>query len=52
MNQRQQIMAQYANDTSLTLRSEERNIRQVIYILQIFCMGLRLILKWNKLSGY
>lgn len=52
MEYRQYIMVQYVDDTSLTLKKEEENIKQIIYILKIFCLDLGLVLNWNKLSFY
>jgi hypothetical protein len=49
---RQQVLAQYADDTSLTLLREEQPTWEAVYTLQTFCSGSGLILNWNKLGGY
>jgi hypothetical protein len=49
---RQQVIAQYANDTSSTLLGEEESLRCLIYILETFCLSFGLVLNWNKSSGY
>jgi hypothetical protein len=45
---RQQVIAQYADDTSLTLLGEEDSIRWLIYTLEAFCSSFGLVLNWNK----
>jgi len=49
---RQQIMAQYANDTLLTLLGEEGFVVNTLAILDSFCRGSGLILNWDKSCGY
>jgi hypothetical protein len=49
---RQQVLAQYADDTSLTLLGEERPTREAIYTIQTFCMGCGLVLNWDKSCAY
>jgi hypothetical protein len=41
---RQQTLAQYADDTSLTLLGKEQSIVRVIFTLECFCLGLGLVL--------
>lgn len=48
----QQIMAQYANDTSLKLLGEETNIQYVMYIIEIFFLRLDFLLNSNKSSEH
>jgi hypothetical protein len=49
---RQQVIAQYADDTSLTLLGEEIPIQGAINTLEIFCLGSGLVLNWAKSCGY
>ena len=49
---RQQIIAQYANDTSFTLFGDEEKVRCLIYLLERFCMATGLVLNWTKSSRY
>jgi hypothetical protein len=49
---RQQIVAQYADDTSFTLLGEEEPVRYLIYTLETFCLGSGLVLNWQKSSGH
>jgi hypothetical protein len=49
---RQQIVAQYADDTSFVLLGEEEPVRNLIYILETFCLALGLVLNWQKSSGH
>jgi hypothetical protein len=49
---RQQIIAQYADDTSFTLRGEEESVRNLIYLLETFCAASGLVLNWRKSCGY
>lgn len=42
----QQVIAQYTDDTSLTLLEEEYSVRALIYTLETFCMASRLVLNW------
>jgi hypothetical protein len=46
------VLAQYADDTSLTLLGEERPTRAAVRTLEAFCLGSGLILNWNKSGGY
>lgn len=39
MRERQQILAQYADDTSITLLGEEGSVRNLIYMLKTFCLA-------------
>jgi hypothetical protein len=48
---RQHVIAQYVDDTSLTLLEEE-SLRCLIYILETFHFSSGLVLNWNKSSGY
>jgi hypothetical protein len=52
MEGRQQVLAQYADDTSLTLLGEEGPTREAIATLQTFCEGCGLILNWDKSCAY
>ena len=49
---RQQIIAQYADDTSFTLLGDEGKVRCLVYLLETFCLATRLVLNWSKSSGY
>jgi hypothetical protein len=44
MENRQQIVAQYTDDTSFTLLGEERPVRNLIQTLDIFCLASGLVL--------
>jgi hypothetical protein len=48
---RQQIIAQYANDTSFTLTGEEEPVRNLIYLLETFCAASGLVLNWSNQVG-
>jgi len=48
----QQVMAQYADDMSLTLLEEEGSVTNTIATLDSFCRGSSLVLNWNKSCGY
>lgn len=48
----QQIMAQYADDTSFTLLGEEPKVKFLINTLKSICMATGLILNWSKSCGY
>ena len=41
---RQQLMAQYANDTSFILIGEEEPTLNLIYFMDIFCLASRLVI--------
>lgn len=49
---KQQIIAQFANDTSLTLLGEEAPICQAISALERLCQASSPILNWTKSCGY
>jgi hypothetical protein len=49
---RQQIITQYADDTSFTLKGEEEPVKNLIYLLDTFCAASGLVLNWRKSSGY
>jgi hypothetical protein len=49
---RQQVIAQYADDTSLTLLGEEEPVRRLISTLETFYVSSGLILNCNKSYGY
>jgi hypothetical protein len=49
---KQQVIAQYVDDTSLTLRREEGLVRRAIYTLDTLCVGSGLIVNWVKSCGY
>jgi len=44
MENRQQVMAQFADDTSINLRGEELSFRGAIYTMDTFCLGSGLIM--------
>jgi hypothetical protein len=52
MEDRQQVIAQYADDMSLIFLGEEEPIRRLISTLETFCASSGLILNWNKSCGY
>lgn len=49
---RQQAILQFADDTSLTLRSKEAPIHQLFIILECFCLAIGLVLNWTKSRGF
>ena len=49
---RQQIIAQYADDTSFILFEDEEKVRCLIYLLETFYLATGLVLNWTKSSGY
>ena len=49
---REQVTAQYADDTSFTLAGEEVPVRNLIRILNTFCLASGLVLNWQKSSAY
>ena len=49
---RQQIIAQYTDDTSFTLLGDEEKVRNLIYLLETFCLASGLVLNWTKSNGY
>jgi hypothetical protein len=48
----QQVVAQYADDTSLTLLGEEESVRRAIYILEVFYASSGMVLNWIKSCAY
>jgi hypothetical protein len=50
--EQQQVIAQYADDTSLTLLGEEESVRMTIFTLEVFCASSGLKLNWLKSCGY
>lgn len=51
-NERQQTLAQYADDTSFTLYGEEETIKNLIGLLDMFCEATGLLINWTKSLGY
>ena len=49
---RQQIIVQYADDTSFTLFRDKEKVRCLVYLLEMFCLATGLVLNWMKSSGY
>jgi hypothetical protein len=49
---RQQVMLQYAYDTSFTLQGEEASVRRLVLILESFCLASGLKLNWAKSSAF
>ena len=49
---RQQIIAQYADNSSFTLFGDEEKVRCLVYLLETFCVASGLVLNWSKSSGY
>lgn len=49
---RQQVLAQYADDTSFTLLGEEVPVKALITLLDCFCLASGLVLNWGKSCGY
>lgn len=49
---RQQVIAQYADDTFFTLFGAKGSVRATIDLLGCFCRGSGLVLNWNKSCGY
>jgi len=52
LEDRQQVLAQFADDTSFTLLGEERPVKYLINTLDTFCEGSGLVLNWDKSCGY
>nr|PNR31132.1 hypothetical protein PHYPA_027449 [Physcomitrium patens] len=52
LNCSQKVVAQYANDTSLTTVEKESLARFAIDILNTFCRGSALIINYDKPPGY
>lgn len=52
MRHRQQIMVQYANNTSLILFGKEENVKHTAFILDTFCLGSNSIINWLKLNSH
>ena len=48
----QQIIAQYANNTSFTLYGDEVKVRWLVYLLETFCLATGLVLNWTKSNDY
>jgi hypothetical protein len=49
---RQQVVTQYADDTSLTLLGKEGSVQGTIHTLETFCAGFGLVLNCLKSCGY
>lgn len=49
---RQQVLAQYVDNTLFTLLGEEESVRNLIYFLETFCGASGLVLNWQKSYGY
>lgn len=49
---RQQILAQYADDTSFTLLGDEDFAHNLIHTLNTFCQATGLVINWSKSNGY
>ena len=48
----QQLIAQYTDDTSFIVLGEEEKARNLIYLLETFCLATGQVLNWSKSSGY
>jgi hypothetical protein len=48
----QQIIYQYADDSSLTLRGEENIVDRIVSVLDTFSKATRLIINQEKSSAY
>jgi exonuclease III len=49
---REQVTAQYADDTSFTLTGEEAPVKSLIHILNTFCLASGLVINWLKSCAY
>lgn len=49
---RQQIIAQFAHDTSFTLHGKEEHVKNLLQISKLFCCSSRLVVNWLKSCGY
>lgn len=49
---REQVTAQYADDTSFTLSGKEVSATTLVHTLDTFCSASGLVLNWNKSCGY
>jgi hypothetical protein len=49
---KEQVTAQYVNDTSFTLSGEEAPVRSLMQILNTFCLASGLVINWQKSSAY
>lgn len=49
---RQQVVAQFADDTFFTLLGDEVRFKALIDLLDCFCLASRLVINWGKSSGY
>ena len=52
LGNREQVTAQYADDTSFTLAGEEEPVRNLIHTLNTFCLASGLVLNWQKSCAY
>lgn len=48
----QQIISQYADDTSYSLHGEKENFRQLILLLTQFRVASGLVINWHKSVAY
>lgn len=49
---KEKLIVQFADDTSLTLLKEENSTRQMIALLDRFYLAIGLVLNWGKSTGY
>ena len=49
---KQQVVAQYADNTSFTLLGKEEPASNLIYLLETFCLATGLVLNWTKSTGH
>lgn len=52
MHDKQHIMVQYVDTTLFTLSREEELIRNLVSLLQKFCIALKLNINWMKSCRY
>jgi hypothetical protein len=48
----QQVLAQFADDTSFILLGEEGSVRHLVSVLDSFCLASGLVFNWLKSSAY
>lgn len=49
---RQQVVAQFADDTSFTLLGDEAPVKALVELRDCFCLASGLVINWSKSSGH
>jgi hypothetical protein len=47
-----EVISQYADDTTLFLKGEERYVSSIVELLDRFCTALGLLLNWSKSTAF